>query len=84
LPHPIDNGDGIYVYPNPASDQLIITGHNESLTGSEYSIFNTLGKEVMKGKIFSDYINIKSLFAQVYVLRLKTKTGYRNLKFVKN
>jgi hypothetical protein len=74
----------LVVYPNPVSADLFITGHIDISEGLDYSIFTMLGKEVMKGKIFSGYINIESLFAQVYVLRLKTKTGYKNLKFVKN
>jgi hypothetical protein len=58
----------IEVYPNPVSDNLVIT----NASGAEIKIYSSDGKMVINGSIDSDSysINMEDLEAGVYMLRL--------------
>lgn len=70
----LDKSNEMVVYPNPASDEVMI--ESESLRNKDYelNIFNLLGETVLeqKGKSFSDKlrIDISSLPRGVYMLRV--------------
>ncbi len=60
------------IYPNPIKNgqNLQIKSDEEVL---EYNIYNISGQKVLSGNIYSNEININSLFSGVYILELKTK-----------
>ena len=67
------------VYPNPSSDCLIIEYLGKS-TNSEIILFNTLGKVVMRSKVFPNYplkIDTGSLPSGIYFLK-EADTNFLN------
>jgi hypothetical protein len=77
------NENPIEVYPNPATDVLIL-----KLNGSDYktlSIYNSMGTELMRSAIInpSTNIDISSLAPGVYYIRLNGSESSIARKFVK-
>lgn len=67
----------LQLYPNPATTELRIKGLQTTL---DYTIYNVLGKSVLKGTINnSNNIDITNLQAGLYMLRTEETT----LKFIK-
>ena len=53
------NNNSFNIYPNPAKEQITIDlGNNSNIVGWDYKIVNTLGQEVIKGKIASQQTTI--------------------------
>lgn len=65
------------VYPNPASDVLVLP---IELLNKDYKIYSILGKEVQSSKISTEEIKVHQLAKGVYILKVK---GYQSLRFVK-
>lgn len=68
----------INVYPNPASDYLIIDGVSKNL---EYTIIDLSGKLLIKGFSHLNKIELDDLESGTYILNLKTDDGVKNCKF---
>jgi len=68
------------VFPNPASDQITIEA-NEYLMGSEFAIYNSIGKSVRKGSITTKetIVNLNDLATGIYILRIN-KQVYKVIK----
>ena len=68
------------VFPNPSSDLITIVA-NEDLVGSEFAIYNSIGKSVRKGLISSkstvEYLN--DLATGIYLLNINNQ-GYKVIK----
>ncbi len=80
VPYPLLN-----IYPNPASDELTIEVLN-GIAPKEIEIINSLGVTVMKLKQTkpNQQVNIKSLAAGVYFVKVRMKDGSVTVrKFVK-
>jgi PKD repeat protein len=77
----------ISLYPNPASDQLLIHTSSSRITGKAIvSIINVLGEIIQEEKLkWTDdiIINIKSLPAGMYFLQMKTESAIDTKRFVK-
>lgn len=56
------------IYPNPTRESLNISS-NEIL--EEYQIFDNTGKEVLKGKIETNHINVNQLQNGIYILKIQ-------------
>jgi hypothetical protein len=73
----------IYVYPNPASNQLNISGNNVR----QYSITDIHGKLLKQQNNISDEtslaISIESFPIGIYLLHIFTETENKNYRFVK-
>lgn len=71
----------IQVYPNPASDQLNITGRANAII----RVYNLLGVEVMNlGRISGNAeLNISALKNGIYILKAEDERGISSLRFVK-
>ncbi|WP_372937185.1 T9SS type A sorting domain-containing protein, partial [Seonamhaeicola sp.] len=68
-----------YVYPNPSTNFIQISGITES---QNYKIYNTLGSEVISGTLSQDKeINIKELTKGLYFIELEDRSSF---KFIKN
>jgi hypothetical protein len=68
-------------YPNPATDRLFLK--NLTLGGSEFKIYDLVGKAVQKGTIneTSDHISISSLSPGLYYLVLENQHQW--IRFIK-
>jgi hypothetical protein len=69
------------IYPNPAVDNLHITGFgNEEITAS---VFNSVGKLILQKKGNFDALNVSDLSEGVYLIKIDGQTESRNFKFTK-
>jgi hypothetical protein len=73
---------GIYLYPNPAIENLTVSFNIESEKEVELQLTNSLGQQVWKkdlGKVNSGShqyaVDVRNLSAGVYQLRIKTNDG---------
>ena len=68
------------IYPNPTNEQVIIESEKLSLENAEFSIYNSIGKLMIQGKLRETAtINVKSLISGMYFLKIADVT----VKFVK-
>ncbi|MEZ4928965.1 MAG: T9SS type A sorting domain-containing protein [Chitinophagales bacterium] len=72
------------IYPNPASEQIILELFDNKYNTSPYSIINTTGKTVLNGVLIGTTtpINISKLSTGVYFLKIEADVPVYN-KFVK-
>jgi len=68
----------ISVYPNPASDYLMVPN---SLIGATYSIYDITGKSVKKGSIDSEKINL-NLNSGIYMFKVETELSTVTKKII--
>ncbi|MBP1664655.1 MAG: hypothetical protein H6Q19_1795 [Bacteroidetes bacterium] len=81
LPAVVSPDTKFRIYPNPAGDNLYFKGINQA---SVVNIHNLDGKLVLKKKITNDTcMDISSLAAGVYVVKLKNKEGIFSCKLIK-
>ncbi|MUU77027.1 T9SS type A sorting domain-containing protein [Winogradskyella endarachnes] len=76
----------ISVYPNPINDIINVELTNLN-TEVNYSIFNTLGQEIVKGELDSNVvnqINVSSYQSGVYFVKLSSGTNTVTKKIIKN
>jgi uncharacterized delta-60 repeat protein len=71
------------IYPNPATD-IIVVKANPNLSDMNYSVFNLLGKVVIKGKLTSKAttININTLNCGIYFFQVEGQSQ-QTIKFIK-
>ncbi|MDX6748098.1 T9SS type A sorting domain-containing protein [Polaribacter sp. PL03] len=70
--------DKIAIYPNPTNQFITFNGLNET---TNYYIFNSLGKEIQKGKIPNKgKINLESLEKGIYIIKFENG---KTTKFIK-
>ncbi|WP_430466505.1 S8 family serine peptidase [Winogradskyella ouciana] len=76
--------ENINIYPNPVKDNLYVELPTQ-LVNSEVSIYNQLGQKVLQTELNtnSEAINVESLEAGFYVLKLSSETNFRTFKFVR-
>lgn len=72
---------GISLYPNPATDMLIISGFSGTLN---YTIYSTLGIKLQSGRASDQVIGINDIPPGVYFIRLKFNGKSGTTKFVKS
>ena len=71
------------VYPNPASEYLVIEGIG--LKKLSFIIYNIVGQAVITGNLDNNYskINISSLNSGIYFIKLKIEDKTKTIKFIK-
>ncbi len=76
------NGD-FYLYPNPATDYVYISNLYEA---SLLTIYSVDGNALLEKQILSanESVNVSSLKKGVYVVTLKSESGIKTTKFIKN
>ncbi len=72
-------GKGIMIYPNPTSDFLNILAQN--IRVEESFIYDLSGKLVLQTK--KDSIHVKHLPSGVYLIAIKTESGFKTYKWIK-
>ena len=68
------------VYPNPVANLLIVESQHRL---QEYVIYNALGNVVKQEVTEKNLIDISGVLTGVYVIRVRTETGWSFLKFIK-
>ena len=71
------------VYPNPATDRVIIADKFKS-NFTSYEVLTVLGNTMDKGLLQSNQINVSDLAPGVYILRLIGGNEFKTIKFIKN
>ncbi len=84
------DGTTFSIYPNPATDHLIVTVTSVSDKKAWLTVTNQQGKQLhtqelnrIKG-IIQYSVNIKTLPPGMYYLQLTTSSGMKSVKFIKN
>ena len=76
--------DGFSVFPNPVEDNLTIDIANSNIKDYSISIYNILGKEVLKfDNTQTNLINVSSLNGGIYLLSLSNGNSKKVIKLVK-
>lgn len=72
-------------YPNPTTNQITLKVDNQ-LLGSVYTIYDTVGKSVLNGKISSELnvIDLGNLSNGVYIIEVASEGNYFKNRFIKN
>src|SRR5690606_27165432 len=81
----LDEADVMRIYPNPASNYILID-KKVSFEKGNYDILDITGKTVKSIPISADKqmgINISELPSGVYILRMTSEVGLTSTKFVK-
>ena len=79
-------GSGVRLFPNPAADELLISGNWKSETGkAKLTIFNIIGEIIYTEEISrqSEIINCKPFPAGIYFVRVENQNGRWVGRFVK-
>lgn len=75
--------DGIHVYPNPASETIMLAG-NSMGNGARVDIFNGMGQLQKEVLLHSNHtVDVSDLATGVYFLRLMDDSGTATIPFVK-
>ncbi len=78
-----ENNNGIKVYPNPVSNELVIemVGNKEKVS---FEIYNSIGQSIYKGNLIEKTIVQTTNFAQgVYIIKLENGKVFEFKKIVK-
>lgn len=73
--------EGLSFYPNPVSNGKLYITSKLSLD-KEITIFDVLGKEVLKTTITSRELNVSSLSAGIYMIKIKEGEATATRKLV--
>jgi len=79
---PTITSSNIKIYPNPATDVLII--ENGELKIENVAIFDIIGKKVSSFQHSTNIINVSMLPHGIYLVKFETDSGVVTRKFVKN
>ena len=77
----VTTGTSIKVYPNPATDQIVV----ENLNGGELSILNVNGSVMIRQNVVNNKttIDVSSLPGGVYILKTVNNANTATIKFTK-
>jgi hypothetical protein len=73
--------DDVHLYPNPANEELYITG---ALQGSMIEIYNSAGALASQIPVSGIQFDLSGLSAGYYVVRIMTQEGMRTVPLMKN
>jgi hypothetical protein len=82
----LNNSLRFAMFPNPASDHILIEGENISLNDAEISLYNAMSQELTNTKGISNHINIDlSQYKNgIYFLKIRTEQGITSKKIIVN
>lgn len=75
--------EGLSIYPNPVNTGKIYITSKSSLD-KKVEIFNVLGKKVLETAITSKEVNVSSLAAGVYIIKIKEGDATATRKLIIN
>lgn len=73
----------LIMYPNPTTHSLNLNAENYTLNKSEYSVLDMNGRQVLKGKLFNNTIDVSKIQSGNYILRLNNNGKVKAQKFIK-
>ncbi|WP_397364057.1 FG-GAP-like repeat-containing protein [Olleya sp. R77988] len=73
----------LILYPNPTSRNLNLNSENYNLNSANFSIFDMNGRQVKKGKLIDNSIDVSSLQSGNYILHLNNNGSVKAQKFIK-
>ncbi len=73
----------LILYPNPTTHSLNLNAENYILNKSDYSIFDMNGRQVLKGKLINNTIDVSKIQSGNYILRLSSNGKVKAQKFIK-
>ncbi len=78
--------ENVFLFPNPANESINFNLSTEYFkeVKVEYVIYNSVGQECEKGRLFENKISISTLADGFYNISLKTPQKTTVLKFIKN
>jgi hypothetical protein len=83
----INAASDLKVYPNPSANYIALAGNTADWRNADFAIFNTLGQQVMAGKIpvngAEPRVEVQSLKPGIYTLSLMNNSQKVTRKFIK-
>jgi hypothetical protein len=76
----VEQENNIRVFPNPATDLLLIESNS---TVQAYEVATITGQTVLMGQANNNNIDVSSLVAGTYLIRVQVAEGQQTLKFIK-
>lgn len=73
--------DGLSIYPNPVTSGKVYISTSKNLE-KEVEIFNAIGKSVKKTRIRGKELDVSSLKAGLYILKIAEERGKATRKLV--
>ncbi|MDN3596198.1 T9SS type A sorting domain-containing protein [Zunongwangia endophytica] len=73
--------DGLSMYPNPVSGDKVYITSTKNLD-KEIEIYNVLGKAIKKTKLIGKELDISSLDAGIYIVKIKEKNEIATRKLI--
>jgi uncharacterized delta-60 repeat protein len=77
-----ENNNKLVIYPNPASDYILI--NNAANSASNYTIYDMFGKKLQHGNVSENRISVDRLQLGFYVILIQSGSQAVRAKFVKN
>jgi len=74
----ISNDVSIQLFPNPATDHIIIQSDRNNI--SRFEVYNILGNKIIENDLFDSQINIYNLEKGLYFIRLYDKNNLLSIK----
>ncbi len=76
--------NAVFIYPNPADDQLTISGLQfANFEKNKIEIFNVMGEKILDSQIAKNSIDIRNIKPGIYMIRIATSKGIVSRKFIK-
>jgi hypothetical protein len=81
----IEKLNNVVLYPNPATNELIINV-NEELIGVSAKIYSLLGQELQSLQLRNQQnpIDVSNFKKGIYLIDIESKKGVKTYKFIKN
>lgn len=73
----------LILYPNPTSHSLNLNSDNYTLENTAFAVFDMNGKQVLKGKLVNNSIDVSKIQSGNYILKLNNNGKVKAQKFIK-
>ncbi len=73
--------EGLSIYPNPVTGNKVYISTSKNLQ-KEIEIFNTIGKSVKKTRIRGKELDVSSLKAGLYIIKISEERGKATRKLI--
>ena len=81
--YPTAFANKLFIYPNPAHDQLTLKTDGFNIENFKVEIINTIGQTVFKTEVNTNTLDVSDLKRGIYFITLKNKNNHYSGKFIK-
>ena len=74
----------LILYPNPTTHSLNLNYENHLLKNTEYSVFDMNGRQVLKGILNANVLDVSNIQSGNYILKIISNGNIKAQKFIKN